>query len=214
MTTMMTTTTKTTMKLKMKSILREAKNRAWLSITTIPGTFNEWFVVWGIAFFTTLLTGVVATLSNFVDPIKDFNPPSSFKDWLKAASAFIFPSLFEEIFWRGICLPHPSTYSNNSSNSSSDNGNNNNRYKQLRWAGIVLVIHVLLHPLAGYTIWPRGLHVFADPRFLILADIVLGGTTIAYLASGGSIWAATLTHGLSVVLWRDFFNGESKLMMS
>ena len=207
--TMATMTTKKTM--KMKSILREAKNRAWLSITTIPGTFNEWFIVCGIALFTTLLAGVVATLSNFVDPIKDFNPPSSFKDYLKAGSAFIFPSLLEEIFWRGILLPHPSTYSNSSS---SDSNNNNNRYKQLRWAGIVLVIHVLLHPLAGYTIWPRGLHVFADPRFLMLADIVLGGTTIAYLASGGSIWAATLTHGLSVVLWRDFFNGESKLMMS
>ena len=73
-------------------------------------------------------------------------------------------------------------------------------------------MHVLLHPLAGYTVWPRGLHVFADPRFLMLATIVLGGTTVAYLASGGSIWAAAITHGVAVAVWLDFFHGEAKLM--
>ncbi len=68
------------------------------------------------------------------------------------------------------------------------------------------------HPVAGWTVWPRGKEVFCDPRFLLLATIVLGGSTISYLASGGSAWAAAITHGVPVALWRDCWGGEAKLM--
>ena len=46
----------------------------------------------------------------------------------------------------------------------------------------------------------------------MLATIVLGGATFSYLVSGGSAYAAALTHGLAVALWRDFFGGEALLM--
>ena len=118
---------------------------------------------------------------------------------MKPFTAFVFPSLLEEILWRGIFLPHPSATTIP-------------YYNYYSWSGIVLIIHVLVHPLLGSTIWPRGKQVFYDPRFLLLATIVLGGATISYLVSGGSVWAAALTHGLAVALWSDFFNGESKLI--
>ena len=201
---MKTPTTKQAV-IRLKSIVDEAKRRAWLSVTTVPASRKEWSIVLVIIVVTMVLAGIVAVITGFIDPIEDFYPPTSVKGFLKAGSAFIFPSLVEELFWRGIVLPHPSTYQEN-------NNTNNTRYQQLRWAGMVLVMHVLLHPLAGYTVWSRGLHVFADPRFLVLATIVLGGTTVTYLVSGGSIWAAAITHGVAVAVWRDFFHGEAKLM--
>ena len=84
----------------------------------------------------------------------------------------------------------------------------------LSTATLVLMGHVLMHPIVAYTIWPRGKEVFGDGRFLLLATIVLGGATASYLVSGGSVWAAMITHGLPVALWRDYFGGEEKLRQS
>ena len=159
---------------------------------------------------TTTTAGIVAAVSGFIDPIADFDPPYKYRGYnsyylwsiIKPLSAFLFPSLAEEVFWRGIFIdPHPSTLLTTASVSS-----------LLPRAGVVVVIHVLSHPLAGWSVWPRGRKVFCDSRFMLLAIIVLGGATASYLVSGGCIWAAALTHGLPVALWRDFFGVEAKLM--
>jgi predicted Abi (CAAX) family protease len=182
-------------------------SRAWLSLTTIPNSHATLSVI-GITAATTLGAGMAAAGSGFIDPIQDFDPPwmlsrSAHSIWMKPLSAFVFPSLVEELFWRGMLLPHPSNYIVPGAPSSS-------------WvvqAGIVLMIHVAIHPLAGWTVWPRGRKVFDDPRFLCIATIVLAGATASYFVSGGSVWATAFTHGLPVALWRDFFGGEAKLLL-
>eukprot|EP00565_Helicotheca_tamesis_P004647 CAMPEP_0185731382 /NCGR_PEP_ID=MMETSP1171-20130828/12757_1 /TAXON_ID=374046 /ORGANISM="Helicotheca tamensis, Strain CCMP826" /LENGTH=166 /DNA_ID=CAMNT_0028400641 /DNA_START=53 /DNA_END=553 /DNA_ORIENTATION=+ len=141
---------------------------------------------------TTAAAGVVSTATGFVDPVRDFRSPSSI---LRMCSAFLFPSLAEETVWRAALLPHPSTSP-----------------VSLYHAGIVLAAHVASHPIAGRTVWPRGRDVFDDPRFLVIATIVLGGATASYIMSGGSVWAAAFTHGVPVALWRDCFGGEDALM--
>ena len=79
------------------------------------------------------------------------------------------------------------------------------------WSLGICLAHVLVHPLAGWTCWPRGRTTFSDPRFLLLATICLGGATSSYLLSNGSVYCAAFTHWIPVVAWRDFFNGEAKL---
>mmetsp|Transcript_18770 Transcript_18770/g.46597 ORF Transcript_18770/g.46597 Transcript_18770/m.46597 type:complete len:215 (-) Transcript_18770:73-717(-) len=182
-----------------------AQQRALLSLTTFPPTFGDYIKVGAIAIGTTAAAGIFCKISGFVDPISDFDPPwnrPSRLHWsLKPMAAFLFPSLVEEVLWRGILIaPHPSLASNAFS------------AQLLRRSAIVLMAHVSLHPVAGYTCWPRGRKVFTDWRFLVSATIVLGGATLSYLISGGSVWAAALTHGLAVALWRDFFGGEALLM--
>jgi predicted Abi (CAAX) family protease len=180
--------------------------RAVVSLTTLPSA-TAWYKVAGITLITTSTAGAVAAGSNFIDPRQDWDPPESkiLVSYLKPISALIFPSLLEEVFWRGALLPPPSSYASISSASRMV-------IPWFVWACGVLVIHVVSHPVAARTVWPRGRHVFDDPRFLCLATIVLGGATASFWISGGSAWAAAVTHGVAVALWRDFFGGEAKLM--
>jgi predicted Abi (CAAX) family protease len=180
-------------------------NRTWLSLTIVPSAHATWCVI-GITAATTLGAGMASAVSGFVHPIQDFDPPSissrsPLSIWMKPISAFVFPSLVEELFWRGMLLPHPSQFPNVCPSSS-----------WIFHAGMVLMIHVATHPVVGWTVWPRGRNVFDDPRFLCLATIVLAGATTSYFVSGGSVWAATFTHGLPLAFWRDFFGGEAKLL--
>mmetsp|Transcript_6620 Transcript_6620/g.14088 ORF Transcript_6620/g.14088 Transcript_6620/m.14088 type:complete len:231 (+) Transcript_6620:269-961(+) len=197
----------------MPSFLSTLGNRFLLCLTTIPTTFLGWFVIIAIAIVTTATAAIFATVSGFVNPKEDYHPPWQMRDdgssgsrrfrchWsIKPLSAFIFPSLVEEVFWRGVLIGHPSA---------PDGGFS---YRQFILAGVFLVVHVLMHPVAGYTCWPRGRKVFSDWRFMVGATLVLGGATVSYLVSGGSAYAAALTHGLCVALWRDFFDGEAKLI--
>jgi predicted Abi (CAAX) family protease len=144
---------------------------------------------------TTVACGLVSAATGFINPVQDFDPPAASKI-LKPASAFLFPSLVEELFWRGALLPPPALLVTNPTH-----------YRSYL---IVLCLHVASHPIAAATVWPRGQQVFGDGRFLLLATIVLGGATISYIVSGGSVWAAAITHGVPVAVWRDFFSGEKR----
>lgn len=180
--------------------------RAVLSLTTFPSATAWYKVVW-ITLATTTTAGAVAAGTEFIDPWHDWDPPEAKPPaFFKPLSALIFPSLLEEVFWRGALLPSPSHTAKAISATSTMN------IPWIGWACGVLVINILSHPLAARTVWPRGRHVFDDPRFLLLATIVLGGATASFWISGGSAWAAALTHGVPVAMWRDFFSGEAKLL--
>ena len=198
----------------MSSFFSTLGNRFLLCLTTIPTTLLGWFVIIVVALVTTATAAISATVSGFVNPKEDYHPPWQVRDddgssgpcrfrchWsIKPLSAFIFPYFVEEVFWRGILIGHPSAPDGGFSSS------------QFILAGVFLVIHVLMHPVAGYTCWPRGRKLFSDWRFMVGATLVLGGATVSYLVSGGSAYAAALTHCLCVALWRDFFDGEAKLI--
>jgi predicted Abi (CAAX) family protease len=162
------------------SWLAAAGNRASLSLTTLPN-LGDSINVAIITIATTATAGLIAATSGFIDPIGDFDPPwrrrrddngpcHHFTHWsIKPISAFFFPSLAEEVFWRGILIaPHPSviiaTYATAGIFSS---------LMLLLRAGFVLGIHVLLHPLAGSTCW---IHLLASWKksILRLAFLVFG----------------------------------------
>ena len=198
----------------MSSFFSALGNRIVLCLTTIPTTFLGWLIIIAITVATAATAAAFASVSGFVNPKEDYHPPWQQRDdqensgprrfrchWsIKPLSAFIFPALAEEVFWRGILIGHPSD----------DDGT----FSSLQFilAGVFLVLHVLVHPVAGYTCWPRGRKTFVDWRFMVGAIFVLGGATVSYLLSSGSAYAAALTHGLCVALWRDFFDGEAKLI--
>ncbi|CAJ1966602.1 unnamed protein product [Cylindrotheca closterium] len=175
-------------------ILSNPAKRAILSVIT-PIPRDKWFEVAAITFGTTTIAGMVATATGFVNPADDWHPTNN---PVKPLSAFFFPSLVEEVFRRGALLPHSIL-------------NVPTRSIIFSACTPVLAIQVISHPIAAKTLWPRGKGIFDDPRFLLLATIVLGAATMSFIVSGGSAWAAAVTHGLPVALWRDFFNGEARL---
>jgi predicted Abi (CAAX) family protease len=191
-------------------IIATLVERAVLSLSTLPSV-NAAYKVVGVTLITTSTAGAVAAGTNFIDPWQDWDPPDATRhpvlSCLKPLSAFLVPSLLEEVFWRGSLLPPPSSYT-------AINSTATTTVPWFVWAVGVLAIHVLSHPVAARTVWPRGRHIFDDPRFLCLTTIVLGGATVSFWVSGGSAWAAAITHGVPVALWRDFFGGEAKLIMT
>lgn len=170
-------------------------HRVVTSLSTFPVGVDGWMQIMAITTATTVAAGISAYTTGFIpDPIKTFHPPSTV--W-KPFSALIVPSLAEEVLWRAAWIPIPSSTVP--------------RATTLSTAAFVLAIHVLSHPIAAYTFWPRGREIFEDPRFLLLATIVLGGATASYIVSGGSVWAAAVTHAVPVALWRDYFGGEERM---
>jgi predicted Abi (CAAX) family protease len=140
-----------------------------------------------------MFAGACAIATGFVDPIHDMSQPTR-SPW-KVMGAFVVPSLMEELVWRAALLPHPS-----------------GQPVTVKHAILILCLHVLMHPVIGQSgLWPRGQDTFTDPRFLLLATIVLGGATASYVVTGGSVYAAAFAHGVPLILWRDFFGGERRL---
>lgn len=179
------------------------------ALTTLPVGAQGWQEVASITIATTVAAGIGSVATGFVQPMEDFSPPSP-TSWWRPLSAFVVPGLLEELIWRAALLPTPTTPTTIAAmlNLSTVAPQNLLLYQT---AAAVLVVHVLSHPFCPQAIYPRGKEVFSDGRFLGLAAIVLGGTTLSYIVSGGSVWAAAITHGLPVALWRDFFGGEEAL---
>eukprot|EP00978_Attheya_sp_CCMP212_P007324 scaffold17003_cov41-Attheya_sp.AAC.1 len=173
-------------------ILNVIGSRVKLGFMTWP-SHQGWIYTFGITSGSTLLAGGVATVTGFVDPVKDMTKPNP----IKMLSAFLVPSLVEELLWRVVLLPHPTV-----------------QPISLQYAMAILFLHVGMHPVLGELelFGPRGRFVFCDPIFLVLATIVLGGATASYSVSGGSVYAAIVAHAVPVTLWRDCFGGEQRLL--
>lgn len=192
-------------------LLSTVSRRILTSLTTFP-TPQGWFQVAGITALTTASAGLGSVATGFIHPFNDFSPPHSI--W-KPLNALIVPGILEEIIWRAALLPTPEAPVSLPSifyQVTTKSLNSPHQLGLYKIAMAVLVVHVCSHPVFSATVYPRGKQVFSDPRFLFLATIVLGGATLSYIVSGGSVWAAAVTHGVPVALWRDFFGGEQALV--
>ncbi|CAB9525551.1 Abortive infection protein [Seminavis robusta] len=188
--------------------------RVLTSLTTIPVGAQGWYPIIGITAATTAAAGVGSLATGFIE-LDNFSPPPPSDLW-RPLSAFVVPGLLEEVIWRAALLPTPAAPTTLSTilqhaTQTAATINCPTTLTLYKTALTVLAVHVASHPVFSAVAYPRGKQVFGDPRFLFLATIVLGGTTLSYIVSGGSVWAAVLTHGLPVALWRDFFGGERAL---
>lgn len=194
-------------------LLSTVPQRVVASLTTFPVGAQGWAPILGITAATTAIAGVGSVATGFIDPIQDFDPPTLSSSW-RPLSAFVVPGLLEEVLRRAALLPTPgapTTISSVLQHAINPVAAAPTTLVLYKTALAVLVVHVASHPVFSAAVYPRGKQVFSDWRFLLLATIVLGGTTLSYLVSGGSVWAAAFTHGLPVALWRDVFGGEEAL---
>jgi len=110
--------------------------------------------------------------------------------------ALIFPSIFEEVIFRGLLLPHPAEAASTAT--------------IVLWSIVSLVLFVVAHPLNALLVLTSRRATFYDGTFLTLAGLLGVACTVTYLQSG-SLWTAIGLHWAVVVVWLLSLGGDRRM---
>jgi predicted Abi (CAAX) family protease len=116
---------------------------------------------------------------------------------LAAVSLFIFPSLLEEVFFRGVIIPN--------------NAANHGTRRIIIYVVVSTTAFVLWHPFNALTINRTAASLFLNLNFLMIAGALGITCSISYIASR-SLWTPILIHWLTVVVWVVFLGGRNMLL--
>jgi predicted Abi (CAAX) family protease len=170
--------------------------RVWAGMVTFP-TRSEWLLVLALLCGYAVVALAIGFRSGFLkidyadtlDRQLDFNIRSLIQ-------LFFMPALVEEIGFRLLLIPHPIETALD--------------LDIYLWSSISLSLFIIYHPLNALTFYKLGDPTFMDWRFLLLAGLLGGVCTIAYLITG-SIWASVLIHWFVVSSWLKWFGGDRHL---
>lgn len=110
---------------------------------------------------------------------------------------FVFPSLLEEAFFRGLLIPRNIAL-------------RGRKRAILTVAGSTLLF-VAWHPLGAMTVNPSAKAIFLDPAFLLIVTAL--GITCGYsYVVSKSLWAPVLIHWTTVVVWVFFLGGRNLVL--
>lgn len=115
------------------------------------------------------------------------------------ATSLIAPAILEELFFRGILLPDPSSHVG--------------MQTYVARSLLSLSLFVVYHPLNALTFFPQAKQTFFDPVFLTLATALGIVCTFSYWQTS-SLWLPIAIHWLTVVLWLSYFDGWDKLYLN
>jgi predicted Abi (CAAX) family protease len=119
------------------------------------------------------------------------------KFWFLPLTLFMFPSIPEEFFFRGLLIPRNAI--------------------ELPWQRSVAYVvfsafaFTIWHPLNALTINPSAQPFFLDVYFLIIVFLLGIACGLSYLLSR-SIWIPVLIHWLTVVVWVLFLGGRNLVL--
>ena len=109
-------------------------------------------------------------------------------------SLFFIPSLFEEIVFRGLLLPHKERAVS--------------AIHLLFYAVFSVVLFIAWHTFNAMTINHAAYTMFTNPLFLSFAALMGIACTITYIKTG-SLWVPIAIHWLTVVVWVFFLSGRN-----
>lgn len=110
--------------------------------------------------------------------------------------ALIFPSIFEEVIFRVLLLPHPSAAASLGAIA--------------LWSSLGLGLFIAAHPLNAWLIMTSRRETFYNPTFLALAGLLGLACTVTYLQSG-SAWTAVGLHWVVVMVWLLVLGGDRRM---
>lgn len=150
--------------------------------------------------FSLLLTiayGVIALITGFASNLFEVGLVESKFVFLLPFLLFVFPSLFEEAFFRGVLIPH----------NTKEKG-----YKNIVFYTLLsTLIFVLWHPLGALTINPAAREIFLNPSFLFIVFCLGLVCSLSYIYSK-SLWWPIAIHWLTVLLWVLFLGGHNLVL--
>jgi len=163
----------------------------WAAIKTAPG--KEYLkCVWIV-----LAYSLAALIIGFTSGIYIVQPLDIQKYWFLPLTLFLFPSIPEEFFFRGLLIPR-----------------NAIELPWQRWVAYVVFsafAFTIWHPLNALTINPTAQPFFLAPFFLIIVFLLGLTCGLSYLLSR-SIWVPVLIHWLTVVVWVFFLGGRNLVL--
>ena len=117
--------------------------------------------------------------------------------WFLPFTLFVFPSFFEESFFRGILIP------------------NNAKERGLKYVLVMALISSVLfvawHPLNALTINKGAQELFLNPYFLFDVFCLGMACSLSYIYSR-SLWSPVIIHWLIVIIWVFFFGGRNLVL--
>lgn len=122
------------------------------------------------------------------------DPPMSI---IMPFTLFIFPSLLEEVFFRGILIPN--------------NAATRSKSRIIAYIAISTAAFVLWHPANALTINTAAAALFLNPAFLLIVALLGITCSVSYVLSR-SLWTPIIIHWLTVVVWVIFLGGRNLLM--
>jgi predicted Abi (CAAX) family protease len=170
--------------------------RLWAGLVTLPDLAG-WLYSLGLL----CIYATIAIIIGFRSKFLTVSNPTNLKLRLGAnirdlIQLLLMPALVEELGFRLLLIPHPIETATAGS--------------IYLWSGISLGLFTIYHPINARLFYRVGNPTFMDWRFLVLAGLLGGICTIAYLLTS-SIWAAVLIHWIVVVVWLKLLGGDRRL---
>ncbi|MGB2864597.1 MAG: CPBP family glutamic-type intramembrane protease [Sedimentisphaerales bacterium] len=112
-------------------------------------------------------------------------------------SLFVYPSLLEEAFFRGVLIPN--------------NVGTQSKSRIVVYIAVSTTTFVLWHPANALTINTTAAALFLNPAFLLIVTLLGITCSVSYVLSR-SLWTPIIIHWLTVVVWVIFLGGRNKLL--
>jgi len=112
-------------------------------------------------------------------------------------SLFVFPSLLEEAFFRGVIIPN--------------NAFTRSKNRIAAYITISTAAFVLWHPVNALTINTTAAELFLNPVFLLIVALLGITCSVSYILSR-SLWTPIIIHWLTVAVWVFFLGGRNILL--
>lgn len=140
---------------------------------------------------------VVAAAIGFSTGLLNVAPMASKTALLLPATLFVFPSLLEEAFFRGVLIPRNILDSGTAS--------------AAKAVAISTLIFVAWHPLNALAFNHSAIPLFLDPWFLLIVCAL--GITCGYgYVVSRSVWVPTIIHWATVTVWVLLLGGRNLVL--
>lgn len=143
------------------------------------------------------LFAIISAIVGFPTGLLKIEPLSSKIAPLLPISLFVFPSLLEETFFRGVLIPR-NILKSGVANAS-------------RAVAISAVVFVAWHPANALVLNHSAIPLFLDPWFLIIV-FALGITCGYSYVVSRSVWVPVIIHWATVTIWVLFLGGRNLVL--
>jgi predicted Abi (CAAX) family protease len=110
---------------------------------------------------------------------------------------FVFPTLLEEVIFRGLLIPQ--------------NIDEKTGLEKVSYLSVSTLLFVLWHPFNALTINTGAQGFFLNPHFLFI--VMLLGLTCGYTyMQSKSLWVPVLIHWITVVVWVFLLGGRNLVL--